>query len=284
MKLLPFDGDEDEKMGSMDTTAPSADTGKNLRIVVLTREEPFFVPVYLDGLFRERAGQIATVFVDGSPSPHLGKGQIFRLCGPMGFVRLVAKFARHKVYGKLGLLRPNGCYYSLAGLIRHYGVPRVNGFDAHSEVFYNNLTELAPDVVLSVANSKILPERVLALPGAVFCNVHGSYLPEYRGILTAFWMLHDGCASGGVSIHEMTADVDAGDIFGRRAIPITPEDTMVSLYDKVAATGSALITETLGKLEFGTIERTPNPAGGRMRLVPGDEQIRRFRAKGRQFI
>lgn len=268
----------------MNTTTLTSDAGKNLRIVVLTRDEPLFVPVYLDGLFREWSGQIVTIFVDQSPSPHLGIGQIFRLSGPLGFARLVARFVRHKVYGKLGLQRPNGCFYSLASLIRHYKVSRVDGFDVRSDGFYNRLVGLAPSVVLSVANSKILPERVLALPGTVFCNLHGSYLPEYRGILTAFWMLHDGCANGGVSIHEMTAEVDGGDIFGRRAIPITPEDTIVSLYDKVAATGSVLIAETVAKLESGTVERICNPPGGRVHLVPGSEEIRVFRAKGRRFI
>jgi hypothetical protein len=248
-------------------------------MVIITRDEPFVVPIYLGRLVRERSQDVAMVFIDQRPSPHLGFSRLLRLAGPLGFARQSAAYALRRLAGVAGLKLCGGEHCTLGSLLRAHRIP-WRKLPPDSSGLVGALASLSPDVLLSVANSRILPREVLAIPGRCL-NLHGSLLPRYRGVLTAFWMLYHGEAEAGVTIHAIIPEVDSGAIYGQRTVPIRPGETIMGLYGRLARAGADLLAETVATL--GEIEPRPQEPGGEMLGPPSISQIKDFRARGLRF-
>ena len=118
------------------------------------------------------------------------------------------------------------------------------------------LQQLNPEVIVVVAYGKLLPEYVLNLPKYGCINVHGSLLPKYRGAAPIQWMVLDGEKTAGVTTMYMDRGLDTGDMLLTSETEIGENETAGELFDRLAAMGADLISETLTKLPEG-IERRP---------------------------
>ncbi|MCD8356344.1 MAG: methionyl-tRNA formyltransferase [Clostridia bacterium] len=118
------------------------------------------------------------------------------------------------------------------------------------------LQELDPEVIVVVAYGKLLPGYVLELPRYGCINVHGSLLPKYRGAAPVQWMVLNGEKIAGVTTMYMDRGLDTGDILLVRKTEVGDNETAGELFDRLAAMGADLISETIGRLPEG-IERKP---------------------------
>src|SRR5258705_7473253 len=100
-----------------------------------------------------------------------------------------------------------------------------------------------PAVIYSFYYRYLIPESVLAMARLGAFNLHGSLLPAYRGRAPVNWMLVSGEREAGVTLHQMVARADAGDIVGQRAVAIDAADNALTLYRKRLPLGVPLITE-----------------------------------------
>lgn len=107
------------------------------------------------------------------------------------------------------------------------------------------------DVMVVVAYGLILPAAVLAIPRMGCINVHGSLLPRWRGAAPIQRALWAGDESTGVTIMQMDAGLDTGDMLHKLSCPILPEDTSASLYEKLADLGPTGLLSTLQQLAEG---------------------------------
>ncbi len=114
-----------------------------------------------------------------------------------------------------------------------------------------------PDLIVVAAFGQILKPDVLDLPPHGCVNVHGSLLPRWRGAAPLNAAILFGDAETGITIMKMDAGLDTGPMISKRAIPIGPEDTAGSLFDKMAAIGAELLVETLPPYLRG--ELVPEP-------------------------
>jgi phosphoribosylglycinamide formyltransferase-1 len=64
-------------------------------------------------------------------------------------------------------------------------------------------------------------------------NIHPSLLPKYRGLDTHARAIEAGEKVHGCSVHVVTEELDAGEIFGQLEVPIEPDDTAASLAQRV---------------------------------------------------
>ncbi|MTD39377.1 methionyl-tRNA formyltransferase [Erwinia sp. CPCC 100877] len=110
------------------------------------------------------------------------------------------------------------------------------------------VANLNADVMVVVAYGLILPEAVLAMPRLGCINVHGSLLPRWRGAAPIQRALWAGDAETGVTIMQMDAGLDTGDMLYKLACPITAQDTSATLYAKLAELGPEGLLETLAQL------------------------------------
>lgn len=94
------------------------------------------------------------------------------------------------------------------------------------------LREREVDLIVSAGFRHIVPEEFLDIPPLGAVNIHKSYLPYNRGANPNVWSIIDDNPAG-VSIHYMTAEVDAGPIVDRRTVPIEPDDNARDLYERL---------------------------------------------------
>ena len=132
-----------------------------------------------------------------------------------------------------------------------YGLPvfqpeRIKRAEAVEE-----LKKFPADVFVVAAFGQILSEEILTMPKYGCINIHASLLPKYRGAAPIQWCIVDGEQETGVTIMQMDAGIDTGDILFTRTVPITKEETGGSLFDKLSRAGAELIVEALPKIEAG---------------------------------
>ncbi|MBP8644705.1 MAG: formyltransferase [Syntrophobacteraceae bacterium] len=116
---------------------------------------------------------------------------------------------------------------------------------------------LAPDVLLSCYYRNMISEKILAVPRLAAINLHGSLLPRYRGRCPVNWQILHGETLGGVTLHHMVRQADAGDIVGQRAVPIAPDDTAYALFRKLEPAAEELLREMMPRVMDGTAPRIP---------------------------
>lgn len=126
-----------------------------------------------------------------------------------------------------------------------------------SEAFQRKMFALEPDVLAVAAFGQIVPQSLLDLPKLAPVNVHGSLLPKYRGAAPIQRALIDGEAETGVTTMWMDATLDTGDILLMEALPIAPDDTAGTLFEKLSEIGANLLLRTIEGLAQGTLSRTP---------------------------
>lgn len=118
------------------------------------------------------------------------------------------------------------------------------------------IQELAPDLIVTAAFGQFLPESVLSIPKIAAINVHASLLPKYRGGAPVHYAIMEGEDKTGVTIMEMIKKMDAGGIYAQKEIPITKEDNVGIMFDKLSLVGRELLLKALPAIIEG---QTPTP-------------------------
>ena len=118
------------------------------------------------------------------------------------------------------------------------------------------------DVMVVAAYGLILPQWVLDLPRLGCLNIHGSVLPRWRGAAPIHRAIEAGDTETGVTIMQMDAGLDTGDMLLVHTLPIGPQDSTATLHDALAALGGRLITEALELAACGGLRPQPQPAEG----------------------
>lgn len=123
--------------------------------------------------------------------------------------------------------------------------------------FVEALRLTSPAVVVVWSYSMVLPASVLAVPIHGTINVHGGPLPEYRGGHVAQWAIINGAREFGVALHYMDESVDTGPVIAERRFALDETDDAGTLRQKMAVTGSELLTRWCPRLADSTAPRVP---------------------------
>jgi len=121
------------------------------------------------------------------------------------------------------------------------------------------LQAAAAEVMVVAAYGLILPQWVLDLPPRGCLNIHASLLPRWRGAAPIHRAIEAGDAVTGITLMQMDAGLDTGDMLLLAQEPIHPDDTTASLHDRLAALGGRLVVEGLAA---AALTRTPQPDQG----------------------
>lgn len=124
------------------------------------------------------------------------------------------------------------------------------------------LADARPDVLVVAAYGLILPQWVLDLPTHGCLNIHASLLPRWRGAAPIHRAIEAGDARTGITIMQMDAGLDTGDMLLVEPNNITPNDTTAALHDRLAALGGRLIVEALELVACGGLKPVPQPTEG----------------------
>jgi methionyl-tRNA formyltransferase len=122
------------------------------------------------------------------------------------------------------------------------------------------LANYAADVMVVAAYGLILPSALLQLPRYGCLNIHASLLPRWRGAAPIQRAILAGDDKTGITIMQMDAGLDTGDILLKKDCPITAYDTTQTLHAKLAKLGAEAIVEALRLLEQGQLKSAPQNA------------------------
>lgn len=132
------------------------------------------------------------------------------------------------------------------------GIPIIT---VEKDNIYNKIQNIKFDILLSCGFSYILSSDVIGLAKVLAVNVHPTLLPKYRGYRSGPFIIINGENKSGVTIHELTPEMDNGDIFMQREFILTPFDTTKSLIRKSQEVERLLIIDFFKKLQSGSLER-----------------------------
>ena len=99
---------------------------------------------------------------------------------------------------------------------------------------YQQMVDLKPDILLTMAYGQIIPDLVLNIPKIKALNLHGSLLPKYRGASPIQTALLNGDEVTGVTLMEMVHEMDAGNMFFKSIVKIEEDDNFDSLKVKIS--------------------------------------------------
>ena len=137
-----------------------------------------------------------------------------------------------------------------------HGIPVFQPVRIKRPEAVEELRKYPADVFVVAAFGQILSQEILDMPANGSLNVHASLLPKYRGASPIQRVILDGEEKTGITIMQMDAGIDTGDILYQKEIAIENTDDFETLHDKLALLGGEAIVEALELLKQGKLVRT----------------------------
>lgn len=134
------------------------------------------------------------------------------------------------------------------------GIEVYQPLSMKTEEAYEKIASCKPDLIVTAAYGKILPQSVLDIPKYGPLNVHGSLLPRYRGAAPVQYSILNGDSVTGVTIMRMDAGMDTGDILVKEEVTIDPDIHTDELMALLADRGSKLLISMIPDFIEGKIE------------------------------
>lgn len=145
-------------------------------------------------------------------------------------------------------------------MAHHIPVYQPENFKTENAI--NTLKSLKPDLMIVLAYGLILPQAVLDIPRYGCWNIHVSLLPRWRGAAPIQRAIEAGDTQTGITLMQMDAGLDTGDILKQQVIDIAPTDTSQSLHDRLAQLAGPVLHEAIQQLEEQAISPTPQAQHG----------------------
>ncbi len=128
------------------------------------------------------------------------------------------------------------------------GLPVYTPVSLKKDFDLNELSCLGADLAVVCAYGLILPEAVLNLFPMGCINIHASILPRWRGAAPINRAIMAGDTKTGITIMQMDAGLDTGDILSVEEVEINREMNVEDLHDRLSVIGGRLIVKTLKKM------------------------------------
>jgi methionyl-tRNA formyltransferase len=142
------------------------------------------------------------------------------------------------------------------------GIPVIQPLKLRQPEALEQLKAWNPHLIVVAAFGQILRPEVLDLPQYGCVNIHASLLPRHRGAAPIQAAILAGDAETGITIMKMDPGLDTGPMIRQRAIPIAPDDTGGSLFEKLSQLSGPLLLETLPDYLAGKLTPIPQPETG----------------------
>jgi methionyl-tRNA formyltransferase len=146
---------------------------------------------------------------------------------------------------------------SVKKLALDHSIPVRTSEDLKSKEELTFIQKLSPDLIFSFYYRNLIPLPVLKLAALGAYNMHGSYLPYYRGRAPINWAVLRGETKTGATLHVMEEKADAGDIVDQESVIIGPDDTAAQVQVGVTKAAVKILTRQIENLKSGKARRTP---------------------------
>lgn len=127
----------------------------------------------------------------------------------------------------------------------------------HPSEIRDQLVQMNADAAVLVAYGQIIPQDIIDIFPNGIINVHPSLLPQYRGSTPIESAIANGDKETGVSIMQLSAEMDAGPVYAQATISLAGNETKFDLYEMQVAKATALLLDTLPSILDGSLKAEP---------------------------
>ncbi|MFA5087927.1 MAG: methionyl-tRNA formyltransferase [Candidatus Omnitrophota bacterium] len=136
-------------------------------------------------------------------------------------------------------------------------IPVLQPDNLQDDIFLHKLKSFSGDLSVVIAYGKILPAEVLSVPKIFSINVHGSFLPQYRGAAPINRAIINGDKKTGISVIKMNQVMDGGEIILQEEMLISDEDNSLTLRARMAQEGARLLMRAMDSIRDRSYTLTP---------------------------
>jgi phosphoribosylglycinamide formyltransferase-1 len=141
--------------------------------------------------------------------------------------RVAAVISNKADAGGLALARDRGIP---TAVVPHQDFASREDFDA---ALARAIDAHAPALVVLAGFMRILTPGFVTRYAGRLLNIHPSLLPAFPGLHTHQRAIEAGCKVAGLTVHQVTVELDHGPILAQAVVPVLPDDTAVSLAERV---------------------------------------------------
>lgn len=143
--------------------------------------------------------------------------------------RIAAVISNKPEAGGLAIATSHGIE---TAVVPHKDFPSREAFD---EALANAVDAHSPALVVLAGFMRILTPAFVGRYAGRLINIHPSLLPAFPGLNTHQRAIDAGCKVAGVTVHQVTTELDHGPILAQAVVPVLPDDTATSLAGRVLA-------------------------------------------------
>jgi methionyl-tRNA formyltransferase len=138
------------------------------------------------------------------------------------------------------------------------GVPLVETADVNAPETIEAVRALRPEAIFVIGWSQLVRGELIALAPRGVYGMHPTLLPRHRGRAPIPWTILTGLARTGVTLFEIVdPTADSGPIVGKVVVPVAPDETATTLFNKLARAHVDLVRDFVPRLREGTFTKTP---------------------------
>lgn len=143
--------------------------------------------------------------------------------------RIAAVVSNKAEAGGLALAKTHGIE---TAVVPHKDYPSREAFD---EALAKVVDAHSPALVVLAGFMRILTPAFVGRYSGRLVNIHPSLLPAFPGLDTHQRAIDAGCKVAGVTVHQVTTELDHGPILAQAVVPVLPDDTAATLAGRVLA-------------------------------------------------
>ncbi len=153
-------------------------------------------------------------------------------------------------------------------LAAQYRIPVTAARQINHPQFLRQVARMNPDLILVSCFPYKFHSNLLDLPRRGCWNLHPSLLPRFRGPAPLFWTFWEGRNDTGVTLHQMDAGLDTGDILKQAPFHLADGVSGPAAERQLAELGGQLILQALADLADDALTSRPQPEGGSYYPLP----------------
>lgn len=134
------------------------------------------------------------------------------------------------------------------------------------------IKEQEKTLLISILNQFIIPKEILENPNLTIINMHCGFLPYYRGRNCGGWALYNEEEFTGTTWHYLVEKVDEGNILWQEKIPISENDTSLSVLRRQNLVGIQLLEKNIEQILNGDVEGIPQDQNCRIHFHYASEK------------
>ncbi len=166
---------------------------------------------------------------------------------------------------------------SVADFASELGIPTMVTSRGECAELVSAMQGIQPDLVVSSNWRRVIPAAISECARLGAINVHRSLLPQYGGFSPINWAIARGESETGVTVHRVSEELDAGEIFAQERIEIGCDDTAAEIFSKSNDVIMKILPSVVSGIMAGTLRGKPQDleqATFYHKRLPRDNKIR----------